>query len=294
MVDKMLCLIGEQPVPNLLPIRELKPKEVVLFFTELTEDRSKYLRSVLIDEGIICERVKVGNPYNIEDIVTVISAEVNRLDSSCLLNLTSGTKPMAFAGFEVSRAYNVPFCYLQSEGKRNLLFFYSWNGDNRTLQANDAQEMRGNLITIDDYLKIHLGDYHQHKFANNFEKSVYETLKPYVTEITHSIRRGGSLEIDLIFRCGNRVGIAELKTGNSAREKDGIDHLNAACAREYLGTYTNKFLIIDREYGPNNKELAQAWNIDIVELTESIGQDKVVDVDKKKLVQAVTGVLGEK
>ena len=46
------------------------------------------------------------------------------------------------------------------------------------------------------------------------------------------------MEIDLIFRCGNSIGIAELKTGKSATEKEGIDQLNAACAREYLGTYT--------------------------------------------------------
>jgi hypothetical protein len=136
MAQKMLCLIGEQPVPNLLPIRELRPKEVVLFYTTLTEERSKYLRSVLINEGIICERVKVDDPYHIEDIVAIIGDEVDS-KSGCLLNLTSGTKPMAFAGFEVSRKKNIPFCYLQSEGKRNLLFLYSWNADNN-LQTHDV------------------------------------------------------------------------------------------------------------------------------------------------------------
>lgn len=293
MAKKMLCLIGEQPVPNLLPIRELKPKEVVLFYTTFTEERSKYLRSVLINEGIICEQVKVDDPYHIEDIVATIGDEVDSSNSSCLLNLTGGTKPMAIAGFEVSREKNIHFCYLQSEGKRNLLFFYSWNDDNN-LQANDVREMRDDLITIDDYLKTHLGEYHQWNNWNNFERSAYETLKPHVTEITHSIRKGGSLEIDLIFRCGNRVGIAELKTGKSATEKEGIDQLNAACAREYLGTYTNKFLIIDRKYPPNNKELARAWNINVIELTESKDKGYVVDADKEKLVQAVTEVLGEK
>lgn len=292
MAQKMLCLIGEQPVPNLLPIRELRPKEVVLFYTTLTEERSKYLCSVLINEGIICELVKVNDPYHIEDIVAVIGDEVDGSNSSCLLNLTGGTKPMAIAGFEICREKNIPFCYLQSEGKHNLLFFYSWNGDN--LEANDVREMRDGLITIDDYLKTQLGDYHQYKFANNFEKSAYETLKPHVTEITYAIKKGGSLEIDLIFRCGNRVGIAELKTGKSATEKEGIDQLNAACAREYLGTYTKKFLIIDRKYPPNNKELARAWNINVIELMESKDKGYVVDADKEKLVRAVTGVLGGK
>jgi hypothetical protein len=55
--------------------------------------------------------------------------------------------------------------------------------------------------------------------------------------------------------------------------------------REYLGTYTNKFLIIDREYPPNNKELARAWNINVIELTESIDKGYVVDADKKSLFE---------
>ena len=72
----------------------------MLFYTTLTEERSKYLRSVLINEGIICERVKVDDPYHIEDIVAIIGDEVDSYKSGCLLNLTGGTKPMAFAGFE--------------------------------------------------------------------------------------------------------------------------------------------------------------------------------------------------
>lgn len=102
------------------------------------------------------------------------------------------------------------------------------------------------------------------------------------------------MEIDLIFRCGNQVGIAELKTGKVALSKEGLDQLNAACAREYLGIYTKKFLIIDGEYPANNKELAQAWNINIIELTGSKDKGYVVDADKERLVRAVTGVLGEK
>lgn len=65
-------------------------------------------------------------------------------------------------------------------------------------------------------------------------------------------------------------------------------------AREYLGTYTNKFLIIDREHPLNNKELARAWNINVIELTKSEDKDDVVEADREKLVQMVTRVIGEK
>lgn len=294
MVERMLCMIGEQPVPNLLPIRELGPKEVVLFYTTLTEDKSKYLRSVLVTEGILCERVKIDNPYDLEEITTAICSEIEKQDSGFLLNLTGGTKLMAFAGLELSRKKNAPFCYLQSEGKRNLLFFYDWNGDGRALRESSIRRIRRNLITIDDYIKIHLGNYYQTEFANEFEQSVYGVLGTHVTEITHSIKKGGSLEIDLILRCGNHVGIAEVKAGKSATYKEGIDQLNAACAREYFGTYTKKFLIVDRRYPHNNKELAKAWNINVIELTTSAEKDRVADADKETLVQSVISVLGAK
>lgn len=119
-------------------------------------------------------------------------------------------------------------------------------------------------------------------------------LRPHVTEITHSIKKGGALEIDLILRCGNHVGIAEVKAGKSVTYKEGIDQLNAACAREYFGTYTRKFLIVDREYPHNNKELAKAWNINVIELTKSTNEDRVAEDDQDTLVQSVISVLGAK
>ncbi|HHX49847.1 MAG TPA: DUF1887 family protein [Clostridia bacterium] len=292
MVARMLCLIGEQPVPNLLPIRLLQPKEVVLYYTGYTQKRSEYLSAVLANDGIACRQKEIKFPYNMEEIMPIIAEEVDKTDSKTVINLTGGTKPMAFAGFEISRAKRLPFCYLQSEGKSHLLYFYVWDDDVLALKGGCAQKIEDDLISIEDYLKIYLGDYYQGDFANSFERSVYNALKDHVAEITYSIKKGGSLEIDLIFRYGNRLGVAELKTGKSALKKEGIDQLNAACAREYLGTYTKKFLIIDREYPPNNKELAEARNINVVELTKSMDKEEIVDTDREILIQLVTGAFG--
>lgn len=283
MFDKMLCLIGEQPVPNLLPIKRLKPQEVVLFYTDFTKLRSTYLEPVLVEAGISITHKQINNPYNITEISPIIAEEIAASRSAVLLNLTGGTKPMAFAGLEASRRYKTPFCYLQSHVGNNLCL-YEWLDD--TLVLRNMYEMHQDLVTIHDYLRIHMGDYCQADFGDTFETSVYETLKPHVSEIKHSVRKGGSLEIDLVIRCGNIVGIAEIKTGKSARHKAGLDQLNAACARELLG-HTKKFLIVDREYPPNNKELAMARNINVVELNESTDKNRVADGDKEKLISAI-------
>ncbi len=287
MFDTMLCLIGEQPVPNLLPIRALTPRKVILFSTEFTKIRSLQLESVLIEEGIPISQIEIDDPYNIAKMVPVIARQIAASTPPVLLNLTGGTKPMAFAGLEATRKHGSSFCYLQSQDESKL-WLYKWEND--TLALKDVRKIQEDLIKIQDYLRIHMGDYTQTDFGDSFEASVCKVLKPHVSEIAHSIRRGGSLEIDLVVRCGNRVGIAEVKTGKSAKSKAGLDQLNAACARELLG-HTNKFLVVDREYPPNNKALAMARNINVVELTESSDKGKVVSADKDKLIAAVVNTL---
>ncbi|RKY82833.1 DUF1887 domain-containing protein, partial [candidate division KSB1 bacterium] len=34
----MFSFIGEQPIPNLLPVKHFKPSKVVMIYTELTEE----------------------------------------------------------------------------------------------------------------------------------------------------------------------------------------------------------------------------------------------------------------
>ncbi|MDI6631878.1 MAG: DUF1887 domain-containing protein, partial [Thermoanaerobacteraceae bacterium] len=101
----------------------------------------------------------------------------------------------------------------------------------------------------------------------------------------------GALEIDLVLRCGNRVGIAEVKSGKKARSKEGIDRLNAAADPRFLGTYIKKFLILDREYEPNNLELARAYGITVIELS-SAQNGELSREDTEKLIQTAKTELG--
>jgi hypothetical protein len=47
MPKTMLCLVGEQPVPTILPIRYCRPKEVVLVHTHTTKRVSDKLSPLL-------------------------------------------------------------------------------------------------------------------------------------------------------------------------------------------------------------------------------------------------------
>jgi hypothetical protein len=64
------------------------------------------------------------------------------------------------------------------------------------------------------------------------------------------------------------VGIAEVKLGDLAGRgpKAGLDQLAMAGGREYLGTYTAKFLIVARKQQPGILTLARERGIDVIEL----------------------------
>jgi hypothetical protein len=134
-------------------------------------------------------------------------------------------------------------------------------------------------------LKIHTGSKYTYKEdTEKYEKLVYNILYGKVDEIMKNVCLAESLEVDLVFRIGNQVGIAEIKTKNKARTKVGIDHLNTAGAREYLGIYTKKFYIADREYPSNNKELAKERNITVIELINSKNTDNLKDLGQVHFV----------
>lgn len=56
-------------------------------------------------------------------------------------------------------------------------------------------------------------------------------------------------------------------------------------------TYTEKFLILDREYEPNNRQLANAHRITVIELL-SAQNGELSKEDTEKLVQTVKKELG--
>ncbi len=284
----MIALIGEQQIPNLLPIRFEKPGRVILVYTDRTETGFEKLKDSL---GVAhVDPLKIKSPYDIFEIQQDLRGFINNNEfnsPNIIFNLTGGTKPMAFASYHLAEELSSPFLYLQSEGGKSLIYRYEfYEGKAQLVKRNEIPT----VLTIDDYLRVHLGNYDKLSFRTSFENLIHDELCNSVDEITHSIKHG-SLEIDLVMRYGNQVGIAEIKTGKAAAKKEGIDQLNTAGEQRYLGTYTRKFLIVDREMGSNNLELAKAHRIRVIALC-SAENGRLSDEDRKKLVQTIRRDLG--
>lgn len=289
-IQTLHCLIGEQQISNLIPIRHIKPAQVVLWCTDRTQKRCESLARNLKVENINCIIEKIA-PYDLRSIISDIEKQIakgGQADSNKIMfNLTGGTKFMAIGSFLVSQKYNIPFCYLQSEGGKNILYFYTWE-DNMPILKETIEVL--SVTNLEKYIKVHVDEYKQKEKHNYYEHLVIDCIKDKVDEIISDIYLEDALEVDLIFRLGNQVGIAEIKTGKNATRKEGIDQLSTAGGREYLGTYTKKFLIVDREYHENNKELAAVRGITVIELKNSPGDVENVRIDerdKEILVQTI-------
>jgi len=293
MSDVMFAFVGEQPIPNLLPIRYDQPSEVVLAYTESTREVSKRLEQVL--HGSPQVHLSEVPPFEI----LVIRQTLEKLiigrgwkASQIVFNLTGGTKAMALAGYGLAEELGSRFLYVQSEEVESRVYRYRFENG---LALFEHEETIPGVITLDNYLKVHLGIYYCKSFSQTeggkFEEIIYQILQPVVDEILSGIQHGGALDIDLVLRRANQVGIAEVKTGRTGRTSEGIKQLNTAGRREFLGIYAKKLLIVDMAWDhtlSGLKDLAEASEIKVIELPSYDKKTgKLSNQDEERLVREV-------
>lgn len=291
----LINLIGEQPIPNLLPVLFLKPDRTIMLFTDTTEKTANRIKK-LVDYS---ELMKI-DPYDINTGIRTIHKILNDNDDF-IFNITGGTKIMSLAAYQVANERNYKFVYMQSEGKKNLL--YSYLSSDRNNQK-PMVEVMPELVNIDIYLRAHLPAYEQKGFhidsqtkklsrGGKFEKSIYSALDNDSFEVLAGFRPkgvGNQIEIDLAIRLKgtNNVGIAEIKTGDKEGHKKGLDQLVMATERDCLGTYTTRFLITSSHLSGQIIELAKVHHINVVDDLECNFNDETLSPQSKtRLIQKI-------
>ncbi|MBN1220832.1 MAG: DUF1887 family protein [Anaerolineae bacterium] len=294
MSNKMVALMGEQPIPNLLPIRYDQPTEVLLVRTKRTEQTAARLARIIRPKAKVF--FSDVDPYDISAIYQELTERIEVLGwlwAETVFNLTGGTKTMAFAAYQVAVDQASQFLYLESEHSQSRLRQYAFEHRLATLQRDTIIPA---VITIDDYLRAYLDDYQFREVKEAFEQTLLDALKGKVDEIAAAVQGPtGSLDLDLVIRTGNQVGIVEAKTGRKAKRKEGIDQLNTAAGQKYLGTYTKKFLVVDASWEKltNLRDLADARHVKVIELPD-YGETKTLTVaEQQRLVQAIKAELGD-
>lgn len=304
----LISLIGEQPIPNLLPIRHLKAAENLIVHTSNENASVKPAQRLkrLIPTELEVSLLQV-DAYRVDKIREKLE-EATGKRTDVIFNLTGGTKPMSLAALEVARTRRAACVYYQTEGPRgrdqqSSLSFYRFD-DAGNLVFDHPKALPGNLITLDEYLRAHLEDYAEKDFApgsgGDLEKAVVAALKNEMDEIKANIKPLGvkdQIEIDLLARRGNNVAVLEIKSGGQGSNKKALDQLTTMAAREYLGTYATRVIVTradDDSRAGWYKALARALRVEVVELQHSLQNGRLHEQDVRNLLQRMNEILPPK
>jgi len=281
----LILLVGEQPLPNLLPTRHINPELVVLVHTDRTEEIAKRLNGLLSIRTLYCKVEPYDLPKIEQTLQDFLSQQIAESKYQLLFNLTGGTKPMSLAAFRLASQRKAPFVYFQTEGGRSLLYRYRFT-DQREVELEE-QKVLSQPLTLDDYLRAQVGNYTTEDLRDDFEREVHRVLQKIPDlEIFTSVRPRGleALEVDFVVRLGNQIGVIEAKRKGA---KSGIDQIQAVAEQRHLGTYVAKFLVSGKPVDKNNKNLAQAYGIEVIELTSYAGTGKISESDQQMLRERV-------
>lgn len=298
----LISLIGEQPIPNILPALHLKPSRLVLIYTDRTEKQALNLQKFFNRKSqpstqIETVPIPIQNGYNLAEIADQLRPLLATYEGVAF-NLTGGTKPMALAGYQLAQEKAAPVFYLETEGKRSFLYEYRFPQPFALPDLSSPVELP-ELICIDDYLNAFLPGYRKDGFSKEdggqFEKAVFDALAEHVDEQEPGIKphgAGSQIDIDLIVRIKNQVAVIEIKDKDPRDEpKKGIDQLNTIGGREYLGIYTVKILVSSTKLSSDIHALAKERKIEIIELLNFRKSRQISPKDQKNLIETITGLL---
>ncbi|HIQ12637.1 MAG TPA: DUF1887 family protein [Caldilineales bacterium] len=261
----LISLVGEQPMPILLPGRYLRPEKHIFLHTDRTRPVAKRLQRLM--DNVSLQSV---DAYALEKTLSTLREIIPQTDK-LVINLTGGTKMMALAAFALASERSAEVAYFQSEEHASRLHRYGFVND-QFLPLGKPEDLP-ELITIADYLNAHLPGFRVEGASQSeggpFEKAVADALHDSGFEVMTGVRPEGvadQIEIDLVIRYKNLVGIAEVKLGGGEAPQKGVDQLSTAGRREYLGTYTRKFLIVARRQNNKIRQLAQESHVTLIEL----------------------------
>lgn len=299
-MTKLISLLGSQPILNLLAIRALKPHEILFVGTRDTHAVAQHLQK-LVGKQMIVNQSEIPDPFDAGYISKSISKKLRKLGwqaGDILFDLSGGSKITSYAAIELAKSLESSLADVERIGYRYRIRQFEFQ-DHHPKMVRD--EYLPPLISIADYLNCYLPGFQEDGFSRDshgkvdiggrFEQTVYDALSENVDEIMSGVRPKGvsdQIEIDLIVRQGNGVGIIEAKTGV---KKAGIDQLDTAGNPHYMGDFLTKLLITGRYLPRAHKALASAQEIRVIELPGYNDHSGLPSSEKRLLIQSVQQAL---
>ncbi len=292
----LFSLLGEQPTPALLMALHFKPTEHILLCTDLTEKIAKRLQKNFSER--VCFRpykLKSGGYELARCQAEIQELAANQQADSMTFDLTGGTKIMSLAMYAVAQKCSGKAAYLETTKFNSILHTYQLEAQG--VGQPIAPQPLPDLMTIEYYLKAYLDGFEVGGFSpekgGDLEKKVAGALVSGGFEVKAGIRPanvGEQLELDLIVRKNNQIGVVEVKWGGDGNEtlKKGLDQLNQLSEQTYLGTYAHRFLVTAKPVKPEIQDLAQAKRVKIIQLPRYSPDRPLSRDDVQLIIQTFT------
>ncbi len=312
----MICLVGDQPVPNLLPFLHYRPARMLLVHTERVAPAANLAAVVKKLGGCEVEFCSVP-PYRIAEATEAIEGKIGELvengwrTDELMFNLTGGTKAMVLAGYQVAnRHLGCPLIYVESERNFSYCYEYQIEGGRLTPQG-EAIELTS-LLNIDLYLSVMGVTYKPHGFNDSQKRQDGTIFQNEVAVVLEQAKADGLLgdvlpsqdlmpghiDADVIVLLGNKLGVIEVKhkklvgkdANNITHGSAGINQLMTLAEPRYLGTYAVRIYVGNCPLGPTTAEVARARGVYHIQLSSWDGTQFSAD-DREKLVREVIAAM---
>jgi len=262
----LLSLLGEQPIPNLIPLwhsteftatRFAATQTTLPVAQMLTEAIRKdpQLKHLKVEEPLILEAYDLGQARS--RLVAAL-AEYQAQGIPVRLNLTGGTKLMSLAALQAAYGTGVPLLYVTTE--QNQIIHYQSDGSETSREPIQVQ------ISVAQYLSAHGLEVSDNqafdpngprsqiappKEGDELEKKVERLARE--SDYFDDVRRGVYIravsgrtlvtnELDVVVTHNGRLAVCSCKSGQNLNNDD-IYEVASLSRREAAGIYCGKVLV---------------------------------------------------
>lgn len=118
-----VCLVSDQPIPNLTTVLQFKPDIVILLKTRDMKEKAGFLEEVLKKKKFTVHSETI-EAYDINNVIRVSEGLINKYsDQEISLNITGGTKITALGAYQVFYTSNKPIFYVDTKDNKILKLF---------------------------------------------------------------------------------------------------------------------------------------------------------------------------
>lgn len=141
-----VCLVSDQPIPNLTTSLQFKPDTVVLFTTKEMKEKAELLENVLKNKGFSVKSETI-EAYDINNVIDVSESLINECkDSEVTLNITGGTKIGTLGTFQAFYTKDKTIFYVDTKNNKILKLFPEKEQEKYHITVS---------ISIKDYLALY-------------------------------------------------------------------------------------------------------------------------------------------